>query len=232
MKQILPTLAVVFFLTGNAFGQKISETDFSLGVKLTSSPEQQTYWNENPPPTYFTASASKVWYRDNRRISFEKELGLQLQYAGIDLDSGGNGGHSWHTGNIFSLFAEASLAARYRIEKTLVLSIGPEAEMLLIGKNNMNISYYMSFCNPPISGEKQEVGLNRDYFDKPSFGGKLGLHKTMPNENITIGFKFSYLWTPMESSNFYAAHYARVSFFVGFKGLKKQQNQVKQSTQD
>jgi hypothetical protein len=217
MKHILSTCIIIFLLTGTTFGQKISETNFSLGINKTSSPDQQMYWNENPPPIYIILNASKLWYRDNHRISFGKELGFNLQYSDIDLDSGGNGAHSWRSGNIISLFADAALLVRFRINKTLAFGIGPEAEILMIGKNNINSSYYISYTNPPVSGEKYETGLNRDYFNQPSYGIKLCLFESGLTKKTTIGLNFSYLWTKSESSNFYAANFARISFLVGFK---------------
>lgn len=217
MKPILSTFIIVFLLTGTSFGQKISETIFSLGINKTSSPDQQMYWNENAPPTYIFLNASKLWYRENQRISFGKELGFNLQYANIDLDSGGLGAHSWRSGNIISLFADAALLVRFRINKTLALGFGPEAEILMIGKNNINSSYSISYTTPPMSGEEHENGLNRDYFNQPSYGLKLCLFESGLTEKTTIGLNFSYLWTKSESSNFYAANYVRISFLVGFK---------------
>lgn len=217
MKYFLAFVNILVFAAFNSFGQMISETNFSFGLSKTSSPDQQMYWNENPPPTYIVLNASKLWYRDRHRISFGKELGFNLQYSNVDLDSGGNGGHSWVTGNVISLFVDAALLVHFRISNTLAFSFGPEAEILMIGKNNMNSSYYLSYTNPPCSGENNETGLNRDYFNKPSYGIKLSLFESGLTEKTTIGLNFSYLWTKSESSNFYAANYARISFLIGFK---------------
>lgn len=220
MKYSLAFVNILVFVTFNAFGQTISETNFSFGLSKTSSPDQQMHWNENPAPTYIVLNASKRWYREKHRISFGKELGFNLQYSNIDLDSGGNGGHSFYSGNVISLFADAALLAHFRISNTLAFSFGPEAEILMIGKNNLKSSYYLSYTNPPCSGKNHETGLNRNYFNQPSFGIKLSLFESKFTNKTTLGLNFSYLWTKSEPANFYAANYARISFLVGFKQKK------------
>lgn len=160
------------------FGQKISETGFELGINKTSSPEYKHRWNDDAVPSYFTIKTSKSWYNNNHRFSLRKELGLKLQHAGIDLSCGGLGGGSSYKGNIISLFADAALLAQFKINNELGIGIGPEAEILIIGKNNLNNSYSCSFCNPRTLGEKHIAGFNRDYFNQPAYGIKLSLFET------------------------------------------------------
>lgn len=213
---------IMFYTINSAFGQKISETSFAIGINKTSSPVQHNYWNENPPPTYLTFNATKSWYNNDHWFSIRKEVGLNLQYSNIDLDSGGLGAHSSYSGNILSLFADAALLAQLRINSRLALAIGPEVEYLLIGNNNLNISYSTMFTNPPSSGEIRKNGINRDYFNQPAYGIKFRLFESGINGKTTIGLNFSYLWTKSEYSNFYAANYARISFFIGFRKEKKE----------
>lgn len=201
----------------NVFAQKIRETSFAFGINKTSSPVQHNYWNENPSPTYLTFNATKSWYNNDHRFSIRKEAGLNLQYSTINLDSGGLGGHSYYSGNITSLFADAALLVQLRINSRLALAFGPEAEYLLIGCNNLNISYSTMLTKPPSSGEISKSGLNRDYFNKPAYGIKFRLFETGFIDKTTIGLNFSYLWTKSELSNFYAANYTRISFFIGFR---------------
>lgn len=214
------TFCFCFFMLSalnNVCGQKISETSFALGINKTSSPVQHNYWNENASPTYLTFNATKSWYNDDHRFSIRKEAGLNLQYSTINLDSGGLGGHSYYSGNITSLFADAALLVQLRINSSLTLAIGPEAEYLLIGYNNLKISYSTMLTNPPSSGEIRKNGINRDYFNKPAYGIKFRLFETGFIDKTPIGLNFSYLWTKSESSNFYAANYTRISLVIGLR---------------
>ena len=214
------TIILVFFGTVSSFGQKISETSFSVGVSQTYSPVQREYWNESPPPTYLIANANKSWFRIDHRISLKKELGLNLQYSSIGIGGGGLGGGSYYSGNITSLFADISLLANIRINKRLAFCVGPEAELLLIGNTNVTNDWHFYSSPHPMSGSIHEHGINRDYFNQPAYGIKARLFESGITEKITIGLAFSYLWTKSEDSNFYASNYTRISLYVGFKRKK------------
>lgn len=201
----------------NVFGQQIRESNLALGLSKTSSPVQQQYRSEDPPPTYLTFNVTKSWYNNDHRVSLRKEAGLNLQYSYINLETGGSGASNHYTGNIISLFANAALLTRFRINNTLAFGIGPEVEYLLIGNNNLNNSYYTKFTNPPSSGDIRKSGINRDYFNQPAYGIKISLFESAITEKTNIGLSISYLWTKSEFSDFYAAHYARITFFIGFR---------------
>ncbi|HAH22375.1 MAG TPA: hypothetical protein DCL77_01155 [Prolixibacteraceae bacterium] len=221
MKNILLIACILFsFLSLSTFGQKISETNFALGISKIVAPDYDHHWEEDPP-TYFLLNASKSWYNDHG-LTLMKEAGLNLQYAKIHNLTTGLGAGNEYTGNITSLFADVAMLARFRINKTFAFGVGPEAEILLIGQNNLNIAYYTHFTNPPSSGEKRDKGLNRDYFDQPSFGIKVSLFESMVDARTSIGLNFSYLWTKSELSNFYASNYTRISFVIGFKKQKEE----------
>lgn len=209
----------IFMLSAlnNVLAQKIRETSFAFGINKTSSPVQHNRWNENSPPTYLTFNATKSWYNNDHRFSIRKEAGLNLQYSNIDLDSGGLGGHNYYSGNITSLFADAALLVQMRINSSLALAIGPEAEYLMIGYTNLRESYYYKDADRYISGANRTVGLNRDYFNKPAYGIKFRIFESGIIEKTTVGLNFSYLWTKSEFSNFYAANYTRISFVIGFR---------------
>jgi len=209
--------AIVFSAITNLFGQKISETGFELGINKTSSPEYKLRWNNDAAPAYFTFKTSKSWYNSDHRFPLRKELGLNLQYAGFDLAGGGLGGGNHYTGNITSLFADAALLVNFKLNKRLGFGIGPEAEILIIGKNNLNNSYFMSYYDPPISGDTRIKGFNRDYFNQPTYGIKLCLFESDFTKKFNFGLNISYLWAKSEYSNFYASNYTRISFFMGFK---------------
>lgn len=202
------------------FGQTTSETNYALGMSKTSSPVQQEKWGE-PAPTYLTFSTTKSWYNKVNRFSIRKEIGLSLQYSNVNLSSGGLGASNHYTGSIVSLFANGCLQARFQIDSTFAIGIGPEAEFLTIGASSLKNKYYTIFTNPPSSGDKRNAGVNRDYFDQPTYGIKLSLFKTGITENTTIGINLSYLWTKSEYSNFYASNYIRISFLIGFKHKEK-----------
>lgn len=222
MKIILSIACIfIFLLPLCTFGQQVSETNISLEISKTSSPDHSLYWEE-PAPIYLVTSATKSWYSTDHRFSLRKEAGLNLQYAHIDLSNGGMGERSNYSGSIISLFANASLQARLQINSILAIAFGPEAEILLIGNSHLNNSYYTMATNPPSAGNERLTGLNRDYFNKPSYGIKFSLLETGISEKTTIGINVSYLWTQSEFSNFYASNYTRISFFIGFRHQKKE----------
>ena len=201
-----------------AFGQKVSETNLGIGFSKTPLNEKfKQHWSEDtPPPTFLNINVDKNWYRNDRKISLQKEAGLNLQYAKISIGGGGLGAGNYYSGKIISLFAEASLQIRFRVDSMISFSIGPTAKYLLIGSNNLNNSYYTMFTNPSRSGDISISGINRDYFNQPSYGIKLSIINSRINEKNTLGIDFSYLWTKNESSNFYASNYLQVSFLIGF----------------
>lgn len=221
MKNILLIACIILFsLPVSTFGQQIGETDFSLGISKTTSTVAERHWEEEFPPTYLIFNATRSWYSDKHGISLRKELGLNLQYAPIKHGSGGAlGGSNYYTGNIVSLFANAALMVNFPINRTLALGIGPEAEFLIIGSNNLKNEY--SRHNPPYSGVIRERGINRDYFDQPSYGIKARLFDSGIIKRATLGLAVSYLWTNAEASNFYAKQYTRMSLFIGLKNKKE-----------
>lgn len=201
-------------------GQQVSETSFSVGISKTSSTEFKQRFDE-ALPVYLTFMGSKSWYANNHRISLKKEAGLNLQYEHIDFSGGGLGAGNHYTGSIVSLFADVSLQARLRISNTLAFGVGPEAEVLLIGNSNLNNEYYSVLYQPPRSGNEKTGGLNRDYFNDPSFGIKASLMESNPDSKVSVGLSLSYLWTHSEPANFYAERYTRFSIVIGFKKLKE-----------
>ena len=213
---------LMFSTTFTAFGQQTSETTFGIGINKTLSSEYKQRWSEEyTPPTFLNLKANKSWYRNDRKISLQKEAGLNLQYAKISVGGGGLGAGNYYSGKIFSLFGEASLLMRVRVDSMISFGIGPTGEYLLIGSNNLNNSYYTMLTNPSRSGDISISGINRDYFNQPNYGIKLSIFETEINEKTTIGINFSYLWTKSEYSNFYTSNYFRVSLFIGFKHKDK-----------
>lgn len=202
-------------------GQRISETNLAFGISKTSSTEFKQRFEE-ALPVYLTLMGSKSWYANNHRMSLIKEAGLNLQYEHIDFSGGGLGAGNHYTGSIVSLFANASLQARLRISQTLAFGIGPEAEVLLIGNSNLNNEYYSVFYKPPRSGNEKTGGLNRDYFNEPSYGLKASLMESNADSKVSVGLSMSYLWTNSEPANFYAERYTRFSIVIGFKKQKDQ----------
>ena len=223
MKIILSIACILLFsITSNTFGQQIGETDFALGISKTTSIVQNAY-SDGFPPSYFKFNATRSWYSDKHRISLRKELGPNLQYATVRQGSGSGLGGSYYTsGNIVSLFANAALMANIPIKKTLVLDIGPEAEFLIIGSSNLKNSWNMHYNNPPLSGINRKRGINRDYFNQPTYGVKARLFDSGIIKRATLGLTVSYLWTKGENSNFYATHYTRMSIYIGFRKHKEE----------
>lgn len=205
-----------------ALGQNISETTLSMGISKPSSPDNQPYWDEDSP-VYLLLGGTKSWYASDQSISLRKEVGLNLQYANIDLETGGLGANNHYTGSILSLSANASLQARFVIDPSVAVGIGPEAELLLIGKNHLDDAYFtMLNGTTPTSGVAENNSLNRDYFKQPSIGIKLSLFESAISDQTTLGIHISHLWTKNEFSNFYASRYTRISLFIGFRKQEKE----------
>lgn len=222
MKNILAIVCLLLVsVTHYAFGQTISEINYAFGISKTSPAVQSRYWDE-PIPAYLKLNITKSWYSNNHRISLRKEVGVNLQYAKVSLTSGGLGGRGYLSGNIISLFADAALMANIRITHSLAFSAGPEVEFLALGKNHLNYSYSMYYQNPPCSGERRLDGINRDYFQEPSYGIRMRLYESGITDRAAIGIGASYLWTKDLNSNFYADNYKRISLFIGFKKKKKE----------
>lgn len=222
MKQKPVLICLLFCVSiSNLFGQKISETNLTFGIIKTSSPVQPNHWNDSPLPRYFTFNVTESWYGNDHWLSLRKELGLNLQYSPIHLGGGGLAAQGYYSGNVLSLIPEVALLARFKINSTLAFSIGPIAQILAIGNTNVTYSYSTMFTNPPSSGLIINSGLNRDYFNQPSYGIKARLFESALTENAIIGLNISYLWTKQESSNFYASNYTLIALFIGFKKEKK-----------
>ncbi len=222
MKQKPVLICLLFCVSiSNLFGQKISETNLTFGIIKTLSPVQPNYWNDSPLPRYFTFNVTESWYGNDHWLSLRKELGLNLQYSPIHLGGGGLAAQGYYSGNVLSLIPEVALLARFKINSTLAFSIGPIAQILAIGNTNVTYSYSTMFTNPPSSGLIINSGLNRDYFNQPSYGMKARLFESALTENAIIGLNISYLWTKQESSNFYASNYTLIALFIGFKKEKK-----------
>ena len=217
MKQFAIFLWVLSYsVISPVFGQTISEINFALGISKTSSPVQQEKWGE-PSASYLTLNTTNSWFNNDHRLSLRKEIGINMQYSNVNLSGGGIGASNHYSGSIVSLFANGCLQARFRIDSTFAIGIGPEAEILTIGANSINNNYYNLSTDPPSSSYKRNAGINRNYFDQPIYGIKLSVFKTGITENGTIGLTLSYLWTKSEYSNFYSSNYFRISFLIGFR---------------
>jgi hypothetical protein len=222
MKNVLIIACLLFSINLSSFGQQISETTFGLGISKTATPDQEQHWNDGPSPTYLKFYVAKSWYASNKPISLVKDAGLNLQYANVNLESGGLGASNHLTGHVTSLFADADLLVRFRINESIALGIGPLAEVLIIGRNKLDNAYQTMLTSPPSAGNISQKGLNRDYFNQPSFGIKVSLFESMVDARTSIGLNFSYLWTKSEASDFYTTNYTRISFVIGFKKQKEE----------
>lgn len=222
MKKNLVFVSISIFLTFGAFGQKISETNFGIGFSKTLSNERiKMQWSYNTqPPTFLNINASKNWYRNDRKIALQKEVGINLQNSKINVGGGGLGGGSNYSGRIINLNAEASLQLRFQVNSMISFALGPMAEYLLVGYHNINYSSY-SIIDKPRSYTKKTSEINRDYYNQPSYGIKLSAINSRLNGRNTLCLNFSYLWTKSELSNFYASNYFQASFLIGFKHKKK-----------
>lgn len=200
-------------------GQQIRETSLSVGINKNIYPEDWQFYQEELP-TYLIVKGLKSWYSASHLISLRKEAGLNFQYAPIGINTGGLGASSKYAGGISSLYASVALQPRICISNSLAFAAGPEAEVLLIGYNNLDYEYNSMLYDPPTFVNRKIKGFNRDYFNEPSFGIKASLMESNPNSKVSIGLSLSYLWTNSEPANFYAEKYTRFSIVIGFKKQK------------
>lgn len=215
IRALVCILLLIFSL--NSYAQPASETNLGAGVSLTKTPGNIDYWQEGRP-IYFFANAAKSWYNEEQVLSLRKEAGLNLQYANIAYSTAGAGSFSEKTGTVVSLLLNANLQARYRINSSLAAGLGPEAELLLLGSNNIGDNYPNIYLPPrPSADHTSKKGPNRNYFNQPAYGLKLSLFQGSMDAKTTLGVHFSYLWTKSEHSGFFASNYARLSISIGFK---------------
>ncbi|HET6557874.1 MAG TPA: hypothetical protein VFG54_11210 [Prolixibacteraceae bacterium] len=201
----------------NSFSQLTSETNLGAGISLTKAQGNIDYWQEGRP-IYFFVNAAKSWTNDEQVFSLRKEAGLNLQYANISHSAGSLGSFGEKTSTVVSLLLNASLQARYRLTPSLAAGLGPEAELLLLGYNNIGENYSNIYLPPrPSADHTSEKGINRNYFKKPAYGLKLSLFQGSLDAKTTLGVHFSYLWTKSEHSSFFASNYTRLSISIGFK---------------
>ncbi|MGE5429089.1 MAG: hypothetical protein ACM3O8_14440 [Methylococcaceae bacterium] len=220
MRNNLAILILVFLTIAlSTFGQQVRETSLGVGISKNSYPKDQQFYEEELP-YYLIINGSKSWYSNDHRLSLRKEAGINLQYASIGFNTGGLGASSKYTGSITSLFANVSLRPSIHISQSLIFAAGPEAEVLLMGYNNIDYEFYSMIYDPPTFGNKKLNGFNRDYFNQPSFGIKASLLESNPDTKVNIGLSLSYLWTKSDPSNYYAERFARFSIVIGFKKQK------------
>jgi hypothetical protein len=207
-------------ITFSTFGQKISETSFSFGMNKPNHFKQDdfavSYMSSN-----LIINATKSWYNNSHMISLRKELGFNLQYINVGYGIGNLERDNYFTGDIESLFADIALMAHFMFTHTLAFSLGPEAELLVIGNNNVNHSYKPPLSALPYSGTIRYKGINRDYFNQPSFGIKARLFESDISNRATLGLAVSYLWTKHNYFNFNASSYTRLSMYIGWKKQKE-----------
>lgn len=223
MKSIYALLCILFIsFSLNSFAQNTSETHFGAGISRTNSPAAIDYWQE-AAPTFFILNGAKSWYNDEQPFSLRKEAGLNLQYANISHLGDDLGSYNEKTSTVVSLLLNVGLQARYRLSPSMAAGLGPEAELLLLGYNNIGESYANIYLPPRSSADhNSEKGINRNYFNKPAYGLKLSLYQGSVDAKTTLGVHLSYLWTKSEHSSLFASGYTRLSISIGFKKGKSE----------
>lgn len=184
------------------------------------------YWEEKPP-SYLFLGITKGWENETHRFSFRKELGINFQYSGISHISGGLGACWNQYGNVGALFADVSLLANYRISQSLRICMGPQAEFLVMGFHHLFTNSSSNYMNPPYSYHSNVSKINREYFNKPSYGIQVQIVELNPNKKAVGGIAISYLWTESNEWNFYASNYMRISFFIRVQKERKKMSGLK-----
>jgi hypothetical protein len=225
MKHLIVFFALTFQLISmNGYCQKVSKTTFGLGINKLQSTNFHTYYDDEcSPPTFLTLGVSHFWYRAEKKITFNKEIGFNLQYSNPKLSSGGLGGHWYGTSKLLNFFAEATVQAQIKIDNMMSIGIGPVAEYLILGYNELNSSYYM-MTNPPSSGEYNHSGYNRDYYSDPVYGVRFSIINSDIGERANLKVNLSYFWMKENETNFHSSHYIKFGVAVGLKHKKDLRN--------
>ena len=221
MKKSIVIFALTFLLISMyGFCQKVSETTFGIGINTLQSTNFDTYYDDEcSPPTFLTLDVSHFWYRADKKITFNKEIGFNLQYTSPKLSSGGLGGHSYSKSKLLNFFAEATVQAQIKIDHMMSIGIGPVAEYLIIGYKELQSSYYIS-GNPPCSGNYSHSGFNRDYYSDPLYGVRFSVLNSNIAERATLKVNLSYFWMKENENNFHSSHYIKFGVAMGFKHKK------------
>lgn len=221
MKQIIVFFALAFLLTSvNGIGQNVSETSFTLGINKAQSTSIENYYNlYSSPPLFLNVGLSHSWYQTNKRVTFNKEIGMNLQYSNFDIGSGGLGGQNYDQWKVLNWCTEATFQAQFRLDSLLSVGFGPAAECLIMGYNELRGSYYRMF-NPPISGKYSHSGINRDLFNDLLWGVRFSILNSGVGKRATVRVNISYLWMKENHSNFYSSGLVKVGIAVGFNHKK------------
>lgn len=217
-------ISLLFFMliAAGSFGQKINQTFYSLGLNILKGKMFESHYSDpTSSPSFFSLGVSHSWYRTDKKLSFNKEIGLNLLHSKLEIGSGGLGGHYNLDLNFFNLFAEATFQAQYRIDKMMSIGVGPVTEYLIIGYNRAHSSCYTWGANPSLV-EQNRSGFNRNYFGDPSLGVKLSIINFGLTETVTFRMNLSYFWLKQNESNLYCSNLLRIGFGVAFKQKKNQ----------
>lgn len=220
----IPILGFLLFST-KGFSQKVSETFFSAGANILKSTDFRNYYDEEcTSPTFLNLGVTHSWYRTDRKVTFNKEIGLNFQYSSPDLSSGGLGAHSYSSYKLLNLFGEATIQTQIKIDSTMSIGIGPTVEYMIVGYNRVNTSYYYLADTHYINGECSHAGFNRNYFGNPLWGIKLSVFNFAMREKATFKVNFSYFWMKENKSNFHSSSYIKVGMAIGFRHKKNPGN--------
>ena len=137
------------------------------------------------------------------------------------MSGGGLGAGSSFNGSIYNLTLSASLSTHVRLSPSFSADIGPAGEILIIGANSIQNFNYSISPNFGSNGERQIKGVNRDYFNKPSYGVKIRGTQLLENRRTSIGLALTYLWTENNYSNFYLSNYTQISIYLSFSRTVK-----------
>lgn len=223
--RLLFRLICIVLYSSSVMAQKVSETTAGIGFNQLGIPNFGQHWDdEGSPPIFLNLSTSHSWYRTDRRLSVNKEIGVNLQYSDIELSSGGLGAHNYGKWKMLNLFAEAALQARIQLDSTFAIGFGPVGEYLISGYQDEKVSYYSMVSTPPSSGDIHHSGMRRDYFSNPLYGIKLSIFNSLLNERTTLRLNVSYLWTKSDITNFYGSGLLKISAAIGIKHRKKPQH--------
>lgn len=226
MKRLTLLLPVFFILISPLFAQKVTETGFEASVNLTSIPKLESYWNFNEStPIFLSVGGMKSWYNSSHFVSLRKEIGATIQFEDFDFSGGGLGTQAGYHGNVYSLFINPALLTHFQFSDTFSADIGPCMDFLVTGYNDLVYWYHSREVYNNFN--KQIKSFNRDYFKNPSFGIKGRVTIFSPDENVTFGFTFAYLWTKEDYSNFHIKNYTKLGLYISFKNsiINQKRNQ-------
>ena len=219
MKRSMRLFFMLCLLPTLLFAQRSHETYLSIGLNSSNYGDD---WDEETDVGKYSmlAELQRSWNKkDNLKYSLVKQLGVGVDYFDLSDESGGIGAHTYHEGFYSSIRMTGGLFLQIRFSELARFRIGSRVEGNVIGyESNERTGWGWPSSDGQIlyySGNKKIREFNRDYFDQLYYGPDIKfLFKSNIEDDFTIGFNFSFLFTKPTESNFETKNRMRFAVFI------------------